>query len=352
VSTDTIECLVEICMTEAKTKKRLANTSINGYRWYLRQFAKWMGDSATPAAITDTTRPEYIEHVNRSKEEGGPGYSPQLVHCINASIMYFYRWLLAHPEKYLLKLPNDRDAVLLPKIVAGDRRVTTPDLALRMIAACDRLPDPYRAVLVRTMITVYNDIPLRRNELLDLELRDINLNSGLVHIRHGKGDKEGWNHLSDDGIAAIKAYLAVRPKTAIQRLWIHDRFRYVGENWLYGQITILCEIAGIADRKDVLHHAYRRGVATRHRKTGADMQVLKTMLRHASSATTEIYIEASQSELAEHRNDARLFADPPAPHQVPAAALPPVPPAAATLPPGMLVKRRNDEWRRRFEDRK
>jgi site-specific recombinase XerD len=348
VSTDTIECLVEICMIEAKTKKRLAETSINGYRWYLRQFAKWMGDSATPATITDTTRPAYIERVNRSKEEGGEfGYSPQLVHCINASIMYFYRWLIAHPQKYLLKLPNDRDAVLLPKITAGDRRVTTPDLALRMIAACEKLDDPYRAVLVRTMITVYNDIPLRRNELLDLELRDVNLNDGKVHIRHGKGDKEGWNHLSDDGIAAIKAYLAVRPKAVTQRLWVHDRFRYVGENWLYGQITILCEIAGIADRKDVLHHAYRRGVATRHRKTGADMQVLKTMLRHASSATTEIYIQASQSELAEHRNNARLSQPDPPSIPPPSAPAPVAPPATVTI-----VKPRNNEWRNRHYERR
>lgn len=348
----TVVQLVEECFADEKVIRHFLATSLKAYRWHCRSFAHWLGVDALVDQITDETRPKYLEHLEAPVASGGRNYAPRLIRVRNQSILYFYRWLVAHG--YLPALPDDRADVVLPKVKKPRRHRSTPAQARAMIAACDSVEDPYDRLLLCALITMFHDIPLRLMEQLNLEVRDIDLVSPdkEVFVRHGKGDKQRSNFLSDDGIAAVRAYVAVRPASALPYLWLHNAKLRVGDDWLYAQIRRLAQVAGVVDYRDVLPHACRRGTATRFRKAGMDLLQLMRMLGHTSVEITRIYTESDDEELAENRNMARLFDAPAAPAGDPPAPDPPAPPQAAPIDasvaaPSISKPPRNEDWRRR-----
>lgn len=331
----TFAALVEECFEDALTRKRLAASSHKVYRWRCRVFATWIDDRNVTEADRDRrvegARPEYLNLLEKPKAEGGKGYMPRHLYGTNQAILFFYRWMVQ--QKHLTAVPDEKDQVNLPEIKKPRRPFTKPWMAKAMIEATSKVEDPYRSTLLKAMITMMHDIPLRKMEQLSLELRDVNLETGEVHVRHGKGDKERFNYLSNDGIAAVREYLAARHKSALPNLWLHSPGQHVGEDWLYDQITALAVAAGISDRDAVLPHAARRGTARRYREAGMDLVQIQHMLGHASLEQTLEYIESDDDELAKNRNVARLFADPPEPTPTPE----PVPAPEPAIPTPKLT---------------
>ena len=66
----------------------------------------------------------------------------------------------------------------------------------RMIASADSLPysdyNPESAVLFCILLRMLYGCGLRRNEALKMETRDIDLNLGVLFVRHAKNDKQRY----------------------------------------------------------------------------------------------------------------------------------------------------------------
>jgi integrase len=375
----TIAELVEECMKDEQTVLSLARYSRKAYTWNLRRFAKWMCPEATPSCITNRTRPDYLAHVQKPKQDGGRGLGASSVCPINSSMMFFYNWLVDNPAdepgvetpKYLPDLPNDRRFVKLPKPRKPDRPSTTPEMVAAMVKAIEGIENEYHRLLLTAIITMFADIPLRKGELLNLKMSDVDLSEWEVKVLHGKGDKDRSNFLSDQGIEALKAYLAVRLPGA-DALWVHPEQkeksasgktipRHVGDRWLYAQIRALAEAAGILETKKVRPHAFRRGTARRLYLGGVNLLALMRILGHTSLETTRIYIGSDDDELKGIRNIAPpLPVEPPAipvPAPAPTQAAPahplPLPdPPTTPVPPDLLQRRRNNDWRNKNYDRR
>lgn len=142
---------------------------------------------------------------------------------------------------------------------------------------------------------------LRVSEAMGLDLPDVNLAQGLVHVL-GKRNKERLVPMTGPSVEALRRYLAARPSLVkagepSQAVFLNHRggrlsTRSVGRLLERAQIE-----AGVASR--VSPHGLRHSFATHLLESGADLRSLQEMLGHANLSTTQRYTHLALSQLTE-----------------------------------------------------
>lgn len=84
---------------------------------------------------------------------------------------------------------NPVSKVKLPKRDAAIRQLVTDQEVARLLDACARQRSAKEVALSRGLLSVLVYGGLRRQELLDLRLSDVNFTNGSILIRCGKGSK-------------------------------------------------------------------------------------------------------------------------------------------------------------------
>ena len=154
-----------------------------------KSFLDWLGDKDIKEADQKTVD-EYLARCIKK-------YRGNTVRVITANL----RKLLMH----YLKLPVE---IKIYKRSAPDRDKTplTREQVKELFKAVEHKP-LWHAILK----TLYYG-GMRRQELVDLDLEDIDKKRLQLHIRHGKGDKGRVVNVTEDCIDAIMRYIAVRKK--------------------------------------------------------------------------------------------------------------------------------------------
>ena len=140
---------------------------------------------------------------------------------------------------------------------------------------------------------------LRVSELVNLRLREVNLDSGYL-ITVGKGNKERLVPIGDSARARIAAYLdLVRQVADPQRqnpyLFLSRLGGAMSRQAFWNIIKKRTELAAI--RKNISPHTLRHSFATHLLENGADLRSVQIMLGHADLASTQIYTHVTRERL-------------------------------------------------------
>lgn len=138
---------------------------------------------------------------------------------------------------------------------------------------------------------------LRVSECAALRVDDVVLNgkSGKVIVRSGKGRKYREIPLHKEARKALTAYLDVRPGDQSKTLFLGQRGA-LGARGIQFRIAALGAAAGVPVTPHVLRHTF----ATRLlREAKADLVTVAALLGHSSVATTAIYTQPSEADLAQ-----------------------------------------------------
>lgn len=142
---------------------------------------------------------------------------------------------------------------------------------------------------------------LRRFEATALDLGDVDFERKRVRVRHGKGDKERYTFLNDKAIAALSAYLAVRPTRACAKSGLALFLTIAGERIspreLWAVFAKARRVAGFEGK--CVPHTLRHCFATHIYRRSKDIRAVQKMLGHSSINTTERYTHVEDDELAE-----------------------------------------------------
>jgi integrase/recombinase XerD len=146
----------------------------------------------------------------------------------------------------------------------------------------------------KAMLSLIYACGLRRSELLNLTLLDIDSKRGILLIKQAKGKKDRLAPLSEKITALLRIYYkAYQPKK-----WLFEGANTeepYSEKSLQNVLKQALNKVGI--KKPVSLHWLRHSYATHLLENGTDLRYIQEILGHKSSRTTEIYTHVSTKSL-------------------------------------------------------
>jgi site-specific recombinase XerD len=301
VSAPHLWLLVERFLGHLKARAFAART-IESYRVHLRVFLDWLETVAVVTSLTQVRRDTvqaYQQYLLTVEERDATGRVHPLATSTQlgrlCTLKSFFAWAAREGEV----LSNPTADLELPKLVQRLPRTLSPTEASQILdAAAGTTPLDLRD---RALLEVLWATGMRIKELAELALLDLDLTSGELGIRCGKGGKSRLVPLTRTAKAALTEYLRgarsqlSRPEAPTNRLFITARGKRFRSNNLTVRITRLCLRAGLRGR--VTPHTWRHSVATQLLKAGADLRAIQELLGHASLATTQRYTKLDLGDL-------------------------------------------------------
>lgn len=145
---------------------------------------------------------------------------------------------------------------------------------------------------------------LRVSEAVGLTLRDVDLENGWVRVV-GKGNKERYVPVGSRAVAALRAYLQMRPDEEVwsrgtlckecSALFLNSRGQPLSDRSVRRILKLLLTNAGL--EKDATPHWFRHSFATHLLHAGADLRSIQELLGHASLSTTQRYTKVDVGRL-------------------------------------------------------
>jgi integrase/recombinase XerD len=252
-------------------QKRYSGSTYATYTSYFAAFANHFSYDINNLQVHEIN--QYLVELLKTK----PISSSQQNQHINA-IKFYYEKVLGREKQYYAVLRPKRQQTL-PKVLSKNEITKV----LTVISNNKH----------RMIISILYSGGLRKAELLNLKLNDIQSDRGLLRINGGKGKKDRFTILSKLLIKQLREYyLEYRPKTFLFEG--QSGGKYSGER-VSKLLHNAVHKAGINRR--VTPHMLRHSFATHLLEQGTDLQYIQELLGHSSSKTTEIYTHVSNKNL-------------------------------------------------------
>jgi site-specific recombinase XerD len=269
---------VRAFLTDCQARNLSPNT-LRIYRVNLLCFQQWLGEADTRSVTADVLR-RYLVHLQDTHNAGG-------VHQAYRVLKTFFRWLLTEgviDANPIVKVaaPRVPDQPLDP--------VPLSDLKA-MLATCDRHTlkgDRDRALLLALL-----DSGCRASEFVALGLGDVNMSTGAVIIRRGKGGKFRTAFLGSKVRRELIRYLRHRPD-GTGPLWLTlggKRLTYAGLRQVVRRRALA---AGV---KVPSLHSFRRAFALLCLRSGMDIYSLQKLMGHADLSVLRRYLAQTEADL-------------------------------------------------------
>ena len=216
-----------------------------------------------------------------------------------------------HVREYLLHLAEVLDAAPSSRVVYASAlrflyhrtlRVEWPIDHIPIARQARRLPVVlsqseverfFRAVVglkPRAMLMTLYAAGLRASELTNLQLRDLDRERKVIHVRCGKGARDRYTLFAERLVPVLDAYIeAARPVT-----WLfpgRKAGRPITSHAVYNNCVATAGDAGL--EKWVTPHTLRHSFATHLLEGGTDLRTIQVLLGHRTIRSTTDYLHVS-----------------------------------------------------------
>ena len=224
------------------------------------------------------------------KPSGHPlGFSSQLQHL--TPVRAYFKWL----TRQNVLLWNPASEIELPRQEKRlSKHVLTAEEAERVLEQPD-VADPM-GMRDRAILETLYSTGIRRMEVANLLVYDLDGERGTLMVRHGKGKKDRMVPIGDRAIARIRRYIDHgRPALVMPpdegALFLGQE----GEALSPDRLTQLVRAYVVAAEtgKSGACHLFRHTCATLMLEGGADIRYIQEMLGHVELSTTQIYTQVS-----------------------------------------------------------
>ncbi len=177
-------------------------------------------------------------------------------------------------------------------------------------ALCQRL-DGETPLLKRdhVILRLFGDAGLRVSEVVALAVEDVDIASGTLFVRHGKGGRSATQFLTRRLVLALEAWLAIRAahvavgETALLvNVGEHVPEAYLGrrmtDKTVRRTLNAYYREAGLPLRYRGTH-TLRHTAGTRYYRATQDLHRTREFMRHANIATTAIYAKMDRAMVLE-----------------------------------------------------
>lgn len=234
----------------------------------------------TPQGISAPLMRAYLVELQKTHNAGG-------VHAHFRSMRCFVRFLVAEGDIS----PNPLANVRAPKNPQTMIDPVSLDTVTKMLKACKG----HMAERDTAMLLTLLDSGLRAAELVALDIGDLDLISGRVMVKHGKGDKARVVFLGARVRKAILKLLKTRADVSPGApMWLSDD----GKRLTYwGLRQMLSRRALDANVPEPSAHDFRRAFALLSLRGGCDVYALQKLMGHTDLTVLRRYLAQTESDL-------------------------------------------------------
>ena len=253
-----------------------------------------------PADVTQAVLLDYQKHLADYVNERGTSNSIAVQNQHLTVVAGFFRYLrqtdrLAHNPA--AELEYARQPKRLPRSVPNEtdmkRLLSKPDTST-VLGFRDR-----------TILEVLYSTGIRKQELINLSLEDVDLDSGFLMVREGKGGKDRVVPLGKVAARFIETYLhGIRPDLLAQgpdakcrTLFLSARGTRLGKNTVNEIVARYVRAAGF--KQPISPHSFRHAFATHLIRHNANIRHVQEMLGHGKLSSTQTYIRLTLNDLKE-----------------------------------------------------
>lgn len=263
---------VKRCPTIYLDKLELRKYAENTVKTYVNHFEKFMNyyHQIEPKNITEQEIRVYIKMLINQD------FSHSYINLSINSIKFYYEVVMGMPNRFYA-IDRPRKQQKLPKVLSKEE-------VFLIIQNTNNLKH-------KCIISLLYSAGLRRSELLNLKLNDIDGKRMLITVNGAKGNKDRMTVLSPTLLADLRAYFKeYRPK---EYLFEGPNHKSYSASSVLKIIVKSARRAGIS--KKVTPHMLRHSFATHLLEDGTDIRHIQLLLGHNSTKTTEIYTHVAET---------------------------------------------------------
>lgn len=264
-------------MLEELQRRNYAETTIQAYIRAVEDFSRYF--HCSPERLGPRHIREYQAALFHTRK-----FAPSTVTQHLAALRFFYVKTLKKAWS-ITETPYPKKAVRLPTILSQEEVA--------------RLIDAAHPPLHRTLLMALYATGLRRAELAQLKVRDVDSQRMVIHVQGGKGRKDRDVLLSARLLDELKRHWRRLQRKPSQWLFPgnrdHTSDKPITTKVIWDACRNATKRAGIT--KHVHPHTLRHCFATHLLEAGADLRIIQTLLGHSDLEETTIYLHLSQRRL-------------------------------------------------------
>ncbi len=158
-----------------------------------------------------------------------------------------------------------------------------------------------KGIRIRAIVEMLYGTGIRRKELLNLDLYDLDIKQRTLLVRQGKGRKDRLLPVPRTTIKYVRRYIQNKRKNRDRALFLDETGTRLDDGELQNSMYYLGRIAEekIDARKRITCHVFRHSIATHLVQRGVDIRYVQAFLGHADLASTQIYTRIAATHAAE-----------------------------------------------------
>lgn len=260
--------------------RNLAPSTLYYYWQRLGFLVTWLEarDITSPGAIIPAHLRAYLLELQ------GRNLSPHYVHAGARTAKTFLRF--CELEELIDISPMRR--VRMPRLPKEALPPFTADEVNRLLAACDAARD-------RAIVLVLLDSGVRGSELCSLDVSDVDMSTGRVQVRQGKGRKDRTTFVGAKTRKHVAKYLRTRTAASSDPLFIGHQTE--ARLTFYGLQSIVRRVAERAGVYPHGIHRFRRTFAIEALRAGMPIMHLAAMMGHGSLPVLQRYLRLLSDDL-------------------------------------------------------
>ena len=270
--------------------------SANTRESYLRDtmfFLEYLsGIGTAPQDADEEVIQKYVDRLHELKR------SPTTISRNLASVLCFYKFLifrgqLDHNPAKGIKL--EKAEKKLPQVLSGEE--------IELLLAQPDITEP-KGCRDKAMLELLYATGIRASELINLNLKDINLRSGVLYCHGSKGVRSIPVYPS--AVVSVSDYiyrmrgLITGPESG-SALFVNLNGGRLTRQGFWKIVKGYAIEAGIT--KEITPHTLRHSFALHLLENGASVKDIQTMMGHADISSTQVYVQLLDSHVKQVYND-------------------------------------------------
>jgi integrase/recombinase XerD len=263
--------------------RRLSPKTLEFDDWRIPRFIAWLATQGVGDLRSITAN--HIRAYLIAKQDDGA--APAYVHNIARALRAWLNFCAA--EEWLASSPMAK--VAMPRLPRKVLPALTPTEIKRLLRMAVTARD-------KAIVLVLLDTGLRASELLALVGADVEIATGSIQVRHGKGDKARTVYIGGGATRALLRYYAERgaphPRGGI---WLGERRPHRPLTY-DGLKRIMSRLSRDANLPHLTAHALRRTYALTCLRNGMNLYALQRLMGHEDISILRQYLALVETDLA------------------------------------------------------